>query len=44
MIYATGLSNKKQLNADGMDYLKNYLKKCNDENMRTGNLNDYYWK
>ncbi len=44
MIYATGLSNKKQLTIDGIDYLKNYLKKCNDENMRTGNLNDYYWK
>lgn len=43
MIYATGLSNKQELNTDGIDYLKNYLKKCNDENMKTGNHNNYYW-
>ncbi len=43
MIYATGLSNKQQLNVDGIDYLKNYLKKCNDNNMKTGTLNNYYW-
>lgn len=43
MIYATGLSNKQELNTDGIDFLKNYLKKCNDENMKTGNHNDFYW-
>lgn len=40
MIYAVGLSNKQGLNR--MGYLKNYLKKCNDENMIIETRNGYY--
>ena len=40
MIFAIGLSNKQGLNR--MDYLKNYLKKCNDESMIIETRNGYY--